>query len=153
MFVDKYSSASPTTAEFTGSESIGLCGVGSKTCYDIVLPSTGAEEPATLFRELPPDHPDYNAELQKLARETNKFFRERAHGLLTGFTKTVRNAKGEVHMAAIGSKEGLYLAYATRLPSEQLIRTGANVAKQKFRNVVDQIMTPPKGKPTRAKKE
>jgi len=147
MLVDKYSSASENTAEFTGSPKVGLCGVGTKTCYDVAILAgsqenerPGKEESIQLFLELSPEHPDYNSELQKLARDTNKFFRERAQGLLARFTKTVPKAKPGVHVAAIGSRDGLYLAYATRVSSEELIRTGANVASQKIRDVVDNIM-------------
>lgn len=148
MLVDKYSSASENIAEFTGSRKVGLCGVGTKTCYDVAM-LAGSEENAKetkeeaiqLFLELPPEHPDYNSELQKLARDTNKFFRERARGVLPKFVKTVPKAKPGVHMAAIGSRDGLYLAYATRVSSEELIRTGANVASQKIRDVVDNLMT------------
>ena len=161
MLVDKYSSASENTAEFTGSPKVGLCGVGIKTCYDVGL-LAGSEENARpskeeilqLFLELPPEHPDYNPELQKLARDTNKFFRERAQGLLGKFVKTVPTAKPGVHMAAIGSRDGLYLAYATRVSSEDLIRTGANVATQKLREVVDNLMGSTKtGKSTKARPE
>lgn len=160
MLVDKYSSASDNTAEFTGSLKLGLCGIGTKTCYDIALlanvqsgdQAETQEETLRLFLELPPEHPDYNADLQKLARDTNKFFQDRAKGLLKRFAKSVPKAKGGIHMAAIGSRDGLYLAYATRVSSEELIRTGARVAKDKVREVVDTLLSPPKtSKATKAK--
>lgn len=161
MLVDKYSSASDNTAEFTGSSKVGLCGVGTKTCYDIVVLASGQEdekqsreESIQLFLELPPEHPDHNSELQKLARDTNKFFRERAQGLLPRFIKTVPKAKPGVHVAAIGSRDGLYLAYATRISSEDLIRTGTNVATQKLRAVIDNVMgTTKTDKPKRARSD
>ncbi len=147
MLVDKYTPASDTTAEFTGSRKVGLCGVGTKTCYDVALLAGGEadgsesnEESIQLFQELSPEHADYNSELQKLARDTNKFFHERAKGLLPRFIKTVPKAKPGVHVAAIGSREGLYLAYATRISSEDLFRTGTNVAGQKLRAVIDNVM-------------
>jgi hypothetical protein len=158
MLVEKYSSASDSTAEFTGSKSVGLCGVGTKTCYDVALLAhpdderqASKEESIQLFLELPPEHADYNSELQKLARDMNKYFRERAKGLLPRFIKTVPKARPGVHMAAIGSRDGLYLAYATRVSSEELIRTGAKVATDKLRSVMDTLMSPPKStKGTRA---
>ena len=155
MLVDKYSSASENTAEFTGSNKVGLCGAGTKTCYDVALLANvdeqdkqSKEETIQLFLELPPEHPDYNSELQKLARDTNKFFRDRAKGLLPRFVKSVPKAKPGVHMAAIGARDGLYLAYATRVSSEELLRTGARVAGDKIRNIVDTLMNPPKNTKT-----
>lgn len=160
MLVDKYSSASDNTAEFTGSNKVGLCGAGTKTCYDVALfanvheeNQASKEETIQLFLELPAEHPDYNSELQKLARDTNKFFRERAKGLLPRFTKSVPKARPGVHMAAVGSRDGLYLAYATRVSSEELFRTGARVAGDKLRNIVDTLMNPPKTTKTTGKRD
>src|ERR1041385_8659745 len=154
MFVDKYSSPSKLMTEISGTDIVGVCGIGTQTCYDVAVlegpTPMRATEKLQLFRELPKDHPDYHEDLTQLAKEMNKAFREKAADLLKEFAREHPKIKG-VHMAAIGSSEGLYLAYATKLPPDELLRRGANLAKGRLNAFLDELMTPtfssaPKGK-------
>ena len=101
MFSDWFSSASELNSEFTGSKRVGLCGVGGKTCFDVVTPDANQ-----LFVELQPTHPDYNEGLALLAKEMNIEFRKRAEKLLGSFAKANPKVQGTLHMAAIGSQLG-----------------------------------------------
>ena len=138
MFSDWFSSASELNKEFTGSKSVGLCGVGGKTCFDVVTPDANQ-----LFVELQPTHPDYNEGLARLAKEMNIEFRKRAEKLLGSFSKANPDVRGTLHMAAIGSQEGLYLAYATKVPTDELFKRGATLAKSKLQKFADSLFTPP----------
>jgi hypothetical protein len=150
MFMERYSSPSELNQEFTGSRLVGLCGLGTKSCYDLVVfpdgsteSETQGQEVNTLFQELKSGNPDFHADLLKLSKEMNQVFREKAGKLLEKFIDANPKIRGHVHLAAIGSPEGLYLAYATKLPPDELFRRGATLAKSKLAQFADALLNPP----------